>query len=388
MAGSDETNELQQRAGEAAELLAGAAALRGTEPPTPAQLQPVVKRLDRNVLCVGDHTGVAGSALFRCTSMFNHACRPNAFAWFVWGQGGGGGGLSTAVAAATDTDQQTTSAGTVCVELRAAQDINQGSEVCIGYTDAHGKPRSERREEIAAFFGFDCACSRCCTADNEGTAHVAGATVAAADEREQQEEAFEPLGSVLSDGSVVSLAVLRRRQAQAKELWFSAGNGSSPNLSRATKILEDALSCWECVSEFSAEASSGCSALASVMAQMGDTLASVLIAQGKHRDAYECLQKWANGRRRALSTAYPALSPDLIADFTLAMRQLDLCRLAIHIATEEKGIDNTIAIHTWVSLADSHARAAQRQLVVLIGQRNAQNVCAHHEVAWEQICHS
>jgi hypothetical protein len=364
-AGPDETGELQQRAAEAAELLAAAAELREATPPTPRQLLGVVRRLDRNALCVGDHTGIAGSALFRCTSMFNHSCRPNAFIWFVWGQGGGGGGLPAAGASCAVRAHKP---GTVCAEVRASQDISEGSEVCLGYTDALGKPRSERRPGISVDFGFDCACSAC----NE-------------EEGLDEEEDTLSIGTTMTlrNGSMgTSVEVLRGCLAQARELWLSCGDGSSLNLGRAAAILQDALECCAC------EQSSGrgCSAaLRSVVSQMQDTLASVQIALGRYHDARECLGRWASGRRAALAAAYgcgyPAVPVATAApDLMLAVRQIDQCRIAMQLATEA---DHEQCDGSWAQVAWAHARDAQAQLLLLVGEQNARNVFADKGLEWD-----
>jgi hypothetical protein len=71
--------------------------------------EQVVSRLERNVLSVGNHRGLAGSALFRGIAMLNHSCDPNAFVWFCFGE----------------------TEGRVVAEIRASRVIQPGDEICI-----------------------------------------------------------------------------------------------------------------------------------------------------------------------------------------------------------------------------------------------------------------
>jgi hypothetical protein len=114
--------ELRARARALSELLRHSC----NEPPPSrsAAAERVVCRLARNALSVGNHRGPAGSALFRCVSMLNHSCSPNAFVWFTFGG---------------DGDEE----GRVVAEVRASRAIRTGEEICIAvssptHTDLYG----------------------------------------------------------------------------------------------------------------------------------------------------------------------------------------------------------------------------------------------------------
>ena len=87
--------------------------LRHESPALPASggasAEILISTLACNALSVGDHRGLAGSALFRGAAMLNHSCDPNAFVWFRFGG----------------------AEGRVVAEVRATRVIQPGQEVCI-----------------------------------------------------------------------------------------------------------------------------------------------------------------------------------------------------------------------------------------------------------------
>jgi SET and MYND domain-containing protein len=79
--------------------------------------------------------------LFPLAALTNHDCAPSACQSFRAADGGGGSGMPQ-------------------LELRALRPLRAGESVTIGYLDL-ALPLTRRRAELAAGYGFRCACARC-----------------------------------------------------------------------------------------------------------------------------------------------------------------------------------------------------------------------------------
>jgi hypothetical protein len=338
-----------------------------------AAAQRVISRLARNALSVGNHYGLAGSALFRGVAMLNHSCDPNAFVWFCFGN----------------------TEGRVVAEVRASRKIQPGEEICIDvsprpsyvsktqsqtslistltslyarawlrccgmhvqYLGSLLMTSPERREELRQQFMFSCTCARC-TMDLHHE-------VASESCQNASDKGLEPADSAQQ------YSVVKAQFDQARSLWLRGAEGdvhaADSSLIQARALLKKLV--VVCEQELEQEHK----ALQLLLVRARDTLGSVLISLGLYAEARDCLLEYVASVRLLdpLGTAPSSAATDhgvvgRQASLPLAMRVLDLSMLEAELGNEHA--------------SRMHAKGAWAELVCLAGDAGAREIFAYRAV--------
>lgn len=97
-------------------------------------IKDLLNRTLRNSFAISDQfNDEMARGIFPSASIFNHSCRPNAWAYF---------------------DNK------MSIRITAIRSIKKGDEICVSYTNGFDAPQT-RRIELRRSFGFWCECSLC-----------------------------------------------------------------------------------------------------------------------------------------------------------------------------------------------------------------------------------